>query len=370
MQRPIPPIPALEVKGALTFRLDPASRAAILSAAGGEPSCARLCAALLGRRGGEGLEVAIGGLVLRHTPSRRRPLLFLPAHPVLPAALTPRALLALLPPASRSPDEVLATVGLAGRAAIPFRHLPPPARRRLLLAALLLRHPLPPLLVAEEPEEGFEPSMCSLLAGLLEPGAAFGETAFLLIARRAESVFALAAEAGVLGGGGLSPFAPPQRLYDEPPDLLTARAMGPVNLLPVRLVALEGEEAEVEEAGGRRFWCKAPSSGVALGERTCLMIRPERIAMAALAAEELEGGAIAAVITRVLERGKDVVFHLRLDAGPLWEVRRPAAMRGGFQAGQRVALAWPETAARLYPFGLPSGSLPSGLAEGEGEGAR
>ncbi len=174
----------------------------------------------------------------------------------------------------------------------------------------------------------------------------------------------------MLGAEGLAAWGAPQRLYEDPPDLATARALGPVNLLPARLVVREEDGAEVECEGGARFWSAHPPAGVAVGERTCLMIRPERIAMAALAADELEGGAIAAVITRVEEGGADAVFHLRLESGALWQVRRPAAMRRTFRPGQRVALAWPEEAVRLYPFSREVFSPRNEAAEGGERGTR
>ena len=363
MQNSNPAMPALAVKGALDFRLDPACRTAFLLTEGGEAWGARLSAALRGEASRAGLDIVIGGEGMRRLAPHRRPLAFLPARPVLPSALTPRDVLALLPSPLLSPKAALAALGLGARADTPWRHLSPSERRRLMLAAFLCRHPSPALLVVEEPEEGLDAATLRHLGALLDPGGAFGEAAFLLLARQAASVFALAKEVGLLHEGGLGVIAAPQRLYEEPPDLLTALAMGPANLLPVRLVAVEDDEAEVECADGRRFWCAAPPPGVALGERTCLMIRPERIAMAALAAAELEGGAITAVITRVLERGSGVVFHLHLDLGAAWEVWRPAALGGRLQAGERVLLAWPERAARLYPF-APRG------AEGDGERAR
>jgi putative spermidine/putrescine transport system ATP-binding protein len=168
---------------------------------------------------------------------------------------------------------------------------------------------------------------------------------------------ALSDRIAVLQQGRLRQLGSPRDLYETPASAFVARFMGESNSLHGRLREMveDGIAAIVLESG--LVVEAAVAEAVAPGERCIVAIRPERIAVAAVAAADMGEGALPATVREVAYGGD----HLRLSlilgepgagvpGAPATEiiVKRPAgAPLVGLAPGQRAAIAWQPDHARV-----------------------
>ena len=167
---------------------------------------------------------------------------------------------------------------------------------------------------------------------------------------RAEAV-AMSDRIAVLAEGMLRQAGTPQALYDEPGCALVARVLGESNGLRGRIDAVDEEWATVRLECGATV--EAVVADAALGEPCIVAVRPERIAVAAVAAAELGEGALPATVRDVIFQGDHI--RLRLEVGlpgapaaPV-TVKRPAGVPlVGLEPGQPAAIAWQPQHARAF----------------------
>lgn len=171
--------------------------------------------------------------------------------------------------------------------------------------------------------------------------------AMLHVTHDQDEAMVLSDRIAVIEDGRLRQIGTPAELYDTPADAFVARFLGENNRLPGRVESIDEDDmATVSLAGGARI--EAQAMGVGPGHRCIVAVRPERIALAAVSAEEMGDGAFAAVLREVGFRGT----HLRLVldfAGQTLVVRRPAAAPiAGLHPGAEVAIAWQPHHARAF----------------------
>jgi putative spermidine/putrescine transport system ATP-binding protein len=155
----------------------------------------------------------------------------------------------------------------------------------------------------------------------------------------------------VLAGGTLRQTGTPQMLYDEPACEFVARILGEDNRLAGRVDTIDEEWATVRLDCGATVEVMAADAEP--GEPCVVSVRPERIAVAAVAAEEMGDGALPARVNDVVFHGDH--FRLRLAVGvpgapttPV-TVKRPAGVPlTGLEPGQPAAIAWQPHHARAF----------------------
>ena len=112
----------------------------------------------------------------------------------------------------------------------------------------------------------------------------------------------------VFEGGLIRQLAPPRTIYERPANAFVAGFVGENNRLPGRVVAQEG--------------------GVLRVALECVVtVRPERVAVAPVAAEDLGEGALPAILREAIFQGDHV--RLRLEMGQGGEVLAKRAVGGG-----------------------------------------
>jgi len=175
--------------------------------------------------------------------------------------------------------------------------------------------------------------------------------AMLYVTHDQAEALTLSDRIAVLVDGRLRQVAPPATLYDAPSDAFVAGFLGDNNRLGGTVEAIEDDIAIVCLGCGPVV--EALAAGARLGRRCVVSIRPERIALAAISAEEMGEGALPAVL-------RDITFHgdhvrLALEAGlpgaapATLIVKRPAgAPLGGLAPGQPAAIAWQAHHARAF----------------------
>ncbi len=148
----------------------------------------------------------------------------------------------------------------------------------------------------------------------------------------------------VFAAGEVQQLGTPQALYDAPANAFVAGFLGENNRLPGVVREVEDDAALVGLDCGPMV--EATAVGVGAGEPCVVMVRPERVAVAAVAADELGSGALPATLLEVIFRGDHTRLRLRLGTplAPLSAeimVKRPAgAPLAGLAPGRPAALAW------------------------------
>ncbi len=351
-------LPLLSV-GGLELRLEVARGefVTLLGPAAAEQSA--LLAVLAGFTPAAGRELLLDGRPISRTPPHRRGIALVETGTALLPHLTVAENIALplrlrgTSRAQRQPPvaELLDRLGLIGQAALRPHQLAPEQAVRAALARALAA--APKLLLLDDPLAALDrQARIALQFDLRRLHATLGLTVLHATSDPAEALL-LAERVGVLADGRLQQIGPPQALYDEPANMLVAGLLGEVNFLPGLFVAEDDDLADIHLDCG--IAVQARPIGAVPGQRCVVAVRPERIALATVSAEEMGDGALPATVQDVLPQGDHVRLRLIVGApgapAALLTVRRPAgAPLAGLHAGASAAVAWqPYHANALLP---------------------
>lgn len=255
--------------------------------------------------------------------------------------------------------EMLDLVGLAGAAGERPERLPQATVRKCLLARALVFAPR--LLLLDRLFDGLDSAERAALVGILHRlQARFGLTV-IQATDDAAAAMALSDRIAVMAEGRLAQADAPGALYNAPASAAVASRLGEANLLPGVLVGGDEDFCEVRLDCGPVVEATPPADADARsGARVVVMVRPERIALAAAAAEDMGGHAFPAVLRDVRHCGDHLRLALLLGDSAEIVVRRPAAAGlGGLRPGSHAALAWQPGQARAFPLSAPPPTVPS-----------
>jgi putative spermidine/putrescine transport system ATP-binding protein len=143
-------------------------------------------------------------------------------------------------------------------------------------------------------------------------------TTTILVTHDQEEALSMADRVAVLNQGRLEQYAPPTEVYDEPNSLFVNTFVGTANMLPGKLVALNGE-ATVALDIGAEIRTRAPSLPVAVGERVIVCLRPEHLRLADA------GEGLAGIVEMGLPLGASIVHEVRTADGRALKVTEPRA---------------------------------------------
>jgi putative spermidine/putrescine transport system ATP-binding protein len=156
---------------------------------------------------------------------------------------------------------------------------------------------------------------------------------------------ALSDRIAVFKSGTIQQIAEPRDLYENPASSFVAQFIGQSNLLPGRLLTVEGARCVVRTAAGLLVRAQLAGSGTP-GDATTLIIRPERLVMGR-AADSLKGRppseGVNLMTARIAERiyqGDHARIRLVLDGGTELLARSEAAPDESFVRGDLVPLGW------------------------------
>lgn len=120
----------------------------------------------------------------------------------------------------------------------------------------------------------------------------------------------------VMNGGAIRQIGSPRDIYDHPAERFVADFIGDTNFLEAELLRVAGEEAEIRLASGAEVAARAAAGGAQAGPVT-VAVRPEHADLAP------EGeGLLPGRLDDVVYFGTDTHFHIALDAGGRFVVRR------------------------------------------------
>ncbi len=181
-------------------------------------------------------------------------------------------------------------------------------QQRVALARALVFEPR--LVLLDEPLGALDRALREeMQAEIRHLHAALGVTMLYVTHDQAEAL-RLSDRIAVLAAGRLRQVGTPQTLYETPQDAFVAGFLGESNFLPGEVVEVEDDIALV------RLDCGALAEALAgalhAGERCQVAVRPERIAVAGIAAEEMGEGALPATLLEAAYLGDHVRLLLRV----------------------------------------------------------
>ena len=251
-----------------------------------------------------------------------------------------------LPAAQRAAHvaRALTQLGLDGQEAARLSDLGPVPLRRVALARALA--PQPAVLLLDEPLEGLDHATRARLA--LEWRALFRRIGLttVLATREPGEAMLLADHIAVMEAGEVVQQGTPQQVYDDPATGFVAGLLGENNRLPGTVMVLEGDECQVRLDCGPALWARrADAAGP--GSRCIVAIRPERVAVAAMSAEEMGEGALESALRDAIFLGDHVRLLLELGRGGVLVAKRPAGSRVP-RIGGPCSVAWDPYAAFAF----------------------
>lgn len=321
---------------------------ALLAPAGaGKTALLRLVAGI--ERPDAGRMLLAGRELVGLAPSQRPIAVF---DPDLPNGRTVQEAIAQLLPGYGIPARdrsariarALTALGLDGFEGRRIGQLGPVPRLRAAFARALA--PEQPLLLLDDPLVGLDPAPRRAFAFELRRIARRLGLTILLATREGEEAMTLADRIAVIEGGGIAQCDTPRALYEEPATAFIAGLLGENNRLPgtvewreeaecgIRLDCGPSVEARIADAGGP-------------GSRCIVAIRPDRVAVAALPAEEMGEGALPAALRDTVFLGDHVRLLMELGEGGMLIARRPPGTRLPVPGGP-ASVAWDPYAAFAF----------------------
>jgi len=235
----------------------------------------------------------------------------------------------------------LAALGLAALGPRPADSLTPAEARAVALARALATRP--PALLLHDPFAGLgAPAAEALALRLRRLGPAV-----VLASGDATAALTAADRVAVLHDGRLLQLAPPRQAYARPADALVAALTGEANFLPGQVAEVFDDECRVALDGGGTVEAMLGAE-LAAGARCQVMLRPESLAVAAVAPEAMGEGALAATLREVTFQGGQVRLVLALADGQALLARRPAGLRLP-ALGEACAVGWDTGQALVFP---------------------
>jgi spermidine/putrescine transport system ATP-binding protein len=218
-------------------------------------------------------------------------------------------------------------------------------RQRVALARALVNHPS--ALLLDEPLSALDVELRRKMQLELKRIQRDVGVTFVFVTHDQEEALTMSDRIAVMRGGRLEQVGSPEQIYDAPETAFVARFIGNANLIPVVVEQTSGERARLRLPGGRAGEAPVNGRSFAAGAEAVLMVRPERLE---LAAGEPPPGAVGLRVTctDLVFQGAVVRCGLRDAAGDELVVylggdeQKPEVVRGA-----ELWLRWPPHAARL-----------------------
>ncbi|MEV0273514.1 ABC transporter ATP-binding protein [Hamadaea sp. NPDC050747] len=236
----------------------------------------------------------------------------------------------------------LSMVGLTGLGDRSIDQLSGGQQQRVALARAVVIQP--DLLLLDEPLSNLDAKLREeTRTQIREVQENSGTTAVYVTHDQAEAM-AISDRIAVLADGRAHQVDEPRRIYRQPATSFVARFIGRSNVLPVSVVSVGGETAEVSLAGGAPVITvpRSPSMQVDIGAQAELSVRPQAVRLVAESEAHLQG-----VVTRVEYLG--ATLTATVEVGDTTVVVSVPDRQIGPERSQRVGLAIDEGSTWLIP---------------------
>jgi iron(III) transport system ATP-binding protein len=194
-------------------------------------------------------------------PPEQRGMALVSGHDAIASGLTPTG-------------DALALVELTGLAQRDPNALSGSERQRMALAHALAAQPK--TLLLDEPLWNLDAKLRERIWIELKNWQRRTGATIVSITHNQAEALALSDRLTVIHAGRLQQYGTPQEIYASPANRLVADIVGVVNIIPAKVIAIEGRLCQVEAQRGLKLDIPLPP-GVGLGDRLDIAVRPENI---------------------------------------------------------------------------------------------
>ncbi|MGE0213073.1 MAG: ABC transporter ATP-binding protein [Parvibaculaceae bacterium] len=157
---------------------------------------------------------------------------------------------------------------------------------------------------------------------------------FIFVTHDQEEALTMSDRVAVMSQGRILQVGNPRQIYDHPAERFVANFIGDTNFLEADYLGSEGSRAKVRLSSGATLSAALPEGAKPNGKVT-IVVRPEHAAIT----DDLAKATVAGTVENVVYFGTDTHYHLRLDGGEEFIVRRqnrrdaPSTVVQGGRAG-------------------------------------
>jgi len=212
-------------------------------------------------------------------------------------------------------DEMLALVRMEPMADRKTSEISGGQQQRVALARALA--PRPRVLLLDEPLSALDFKLRKDMQ--LELKRLQNETGitFIFVTHDQEEALTMSDRIAVMNAGQIRQVGGPRDIYDHPAERFVADFIGDTNFLPADLLDTQGDAARVRLASGAEIQARAVEGGQGAGGQVTLAIRPEHAQL-----DDADGALLPGTLAEVVYFGTDTHFHVDLDSGGRFVVRR------------------------------------------------
>lgn len=215
-------------------------------------------------------------------------------------------------------------------------------QQRVALARALA--PQPKLLLLDEPLSALD---YKLRKGMqIELKRLQNETGitFIFVTHDQEEALAMSDRIAVMSAGKILQVGTPRDIYDRPAQRFVADFIGESNFLETEVIRLESGRAMLQLSSGAEI-CASVADGWTASRHATIMVRPEHARVVPVG----NGATLTGVVETIVYLGTDTHFHLRIDDGTVFVVRKQNGFDepAGLTLGQRAGVMINTNAAQL-----------------------
>ncbi|WP_192246616.1 ABC transporter ATP-binding protein [Mesorhizobium silamurunense] len=167
---------------------------------------------------------------------------------------------------------------------------------------------------------------------------------FIFVTHDQEEALTMSDRIAVMSAGKILQVGAPRDIYDRPAERFVADFIGETNFLAGTVVSRKAGVATVKFSNNATIAAGYPEHFDPSGEVT-LVVRPEHADLVPDPAE----GTIAGTLSTIVYFGTDTHYHVKLDGGEKFIVRRQNSRANGiaYETGVKVGVQFEEDAARV-----------------------
>lgn len=211
-------------------------------------------------------------------------------------------------------------------------------QQRVALARALAPHPK--VLLLDEPLSALDFKLRKEMQLELKRLQAETGITFVFVTHDQDEALTMSDRIAVMNHGQIRQIGTPRNIYAHPAERFVSDFIGESNYLSARVQSIEHDNCKLELDGGATLSVATnQSTAHQSGETVTVMVRPEHADISSFRESGNDGG-VAGTVTDAIYSGTDTRYHISLDSGDTFVVRRQNTIESDFshQKNERVSV--------------------------------
>lgn len=240
--------------------------------------------------------------------------------------------------ARRKAADALAMVGLAGYEQRLVHQLSGGQKQRVALARSLVTQPA--VLLLDEPLSALDLKLRQQMQDELKRIQKQVGTTFVFVTHDQEEAMSMSDRIAVVNNGLIEQLGSPQDVYDAPTSIFVANFVGETNIFPGQVISGSADMAQVRIGEGDQV-VSARGTGLRVGDRVDLVVRPEFLRLGAAGTSGPIGGLSGTVIDRTF-MGSGTRYLVSAGGREIKVRTQHSPQEVSFAPGETVQISWQE----------------------------